>query len=149
MTRERIGLDPLASSYRELGTSGHRIRYIAAHAESMPFRNECFDFATSFNSLDHLDDLEKSIRELARVTASGGSVLLLTEVGHSPTECEPQAFSFDVVNKFIPAFKLVEESHYEKSRSGIYESILAGIPYDHGNPTSRYGVLSARFIRSA
>lgn len=43
--------------------------------------------------------------------------------------------------------KLIEAKHYEKFEEGIYESILANIPYDHHNKTKRCGFLSAIFIK--
>jgi ubiquinone/menaquinone biosynthesis C-methylase UbiE len=141
----RVGLDPLAESYRRLGTETHATRYVAASVERIPFRDGCFDFVSSFNSLDHVDHLEETINEIGRVTASGGTFLLLTEVGHSPTDCEPQVFSFDVVKRFAADFELVQELHYEKSKGGMYESILKGLSYDHRNGMSRYGIVSAKF----
>ncbi len=50
----------------------------------------------------------------------------------------------DILQKFLPQMRIFEKTHYEKSQNGIYQSITAGIAYDHSNTQQRYGVLSAK-----
>jgi SAM-dependent methyltransferase len=145
----RVGLDPLADAYRELGTDAHAMEYMAAACEAIPFPNAYFDVVCSFNSLDHVDDLDGSIAELTRVVAVGGLFLLLTDVNHAPTECEPMVFSWDVVDRFRPALRVLRVEHYERAERGMYQSIDAAVPYDHDDPMQRYGVLSASMVRGA
>lgn len=147
MASKRVGLDPLAASYRRFGTERHKMQYVAAHSEQLPLLDEYFDVVCSFNSLDHVDNIEQTIKEIARVIVPGGLFLLLTEVNHAPTVCEPQAFSWDIVKKFLPILKLLDEKHYEKSQDGIYQSILTEVLYNHNNRSKRYGILSAKFIK--
>lgn len=144
---ERVGLDPLAHVYRELGTDAHAMRYVSATCEAIPFPDAYFDVVCSFNSLDHVEDLEASIAELTRVIAVGGLFLLLTDVDHPPTECEPMVFSWDIVDRFRPPLRALRVEHYEKVERGIYQSIDAAIRYDHDDPTPRYGVLSALMVK--
>ncbi|MGH7908948.1 MAG: class I SAM-dependent methyltransferase [Thermodesulfobacteriota bacterium] len=113
----------------------------------MPFEDGYFDFVSSFNSLDHVDDLDQAIAEITRVIAPGGLLLLITDVNHAPTKREPLEFSWDIVSKFNSNLKLVEEKHFEKGKEGIYMSIRTNIPYDHSNHKKRYVVLSAKFIK--
>lgn len=148
MVSERVGLDPLANSYRKLGTDNHKMQYVAARSEQIPFPDEYFDVVCSFNSLDHVDNLDQTINEIMRVIAHGGLFLLLTELNHDPTACEPIVYSWDIVEKFLAHLKVVEEKHYEKSAAGMYESIRAGVPYNHANKLQRYGILSAKFIKT-
>jgi ubiquinone/menaquinone biosynthesis C-methylase UbiE len=145
MAQERVGLDPLADSYRELGTAKHRMQYVAAGSESIPFPDNYFDCVSSFNSLDHVDDLDRTISEIIRVLKSGGTFLLLTDVNHEPTACEPIVFSFDVTKKFQPALLLLDEGHFEKRAGGMYSSLREGVAYDHADARRRYGILSGRF----
>lgn len=144
-TTERIGLDPLADEYKKLNEGLHSMRYVSAPAERIPFEDGYFDVVCSFNSLDHVDDLSKSISEIKRILAPGGVFLLLTDVNHQPTECEPIVFSWDVVKRFGPEFTLSEERFFEKDPSGIYASTR--VPYDFGNPNPRAGVLCAKFVK--
>ena len=141
----RIGLDPLAESYRVLGADRHKMTYVAASSDAMPFPDGHFDVVCSFNSLDHVDDLQATIQEIRRVTAKGALFLLLTDVNHPPTVCEPVSFSWDIVDKLCQVFTLVQEAHYEKRAGGMYQSLKARELYDHGNSEQRYGILSAMF----
>jgi ubiquinone/menaquinone biosynthesis C-methylase UbiE len=144
---ERVGVDPLAEEYMKLGAGNRGMIYVAAGAESVPFPDHYFNFVCSFNSLDHVDDLDASIREMKRLVAVGGLVLLLTDVHETPTPQEPICFGWDVVDLFGP--ELVPQSIrcYEKSDAGMYRSIDQGVFFNHCDTTSRYGVLSARFVR--
>lgn len=144
---ERVGLDPLANHYRTLGAKRHSMTYISGRAESIPFGDDHFDVVCSFNSLDHVDDLDQAISEIGRVVKPGGLFLLLTDVNHSPTITEPISYSWNIVDRFGGSFDVVELKRYEKSPKGLYESINAGIAYDDTNPSKRYGVLSAKLMK--
>ena len=145
MTKERYGLDPLAKAYLKMGADKHKMKYVSSGAEKIPFADEYFDIITSFNSLDHVDNLQESIREIKRSLKPNGLFLLLTDVGHDPTPTEPIVLDFDIVTAFLPDFELLTERHYEKLAGGLYQSINEGTAYDHANKTRRYGILSAKF----
>lgn len=49
---------------------------VRAWSESLPFRSGVFDAAFCKGALDHFDDPEACLREMARVTRSGGRVVL-------------------------------------------------------------------------
>lgn len=148
MAKERVGLDPLADYYQRLGTREQHMSYVNAPSERIPFEDGRFQFVCSFNSLDHVDILEQSIEEIARVVKPGGFFLLLTDVNHNPTPTEPIRFSWNIVRAFTQRhFTLVEERHYERIPEGLYQSIRANTPYDETDPSERYGVLSAKFLK--
>lgn len=146
----RVGADPLATAYRALGTDRHAMVYVACHAEALPFADAAFDVVSAFNSLDHVDDLDRAIREIARVLAPGGDFLLITDIHARPTLLEPSATRWDVVERFQPALALVEQRQVEQSvfspegYGDIYQSLRRGVPYDHADPRERTGILSAR-----
>lgn len=147
----RVGLDPLADAYRRLGTGRHAMEYSASGAENIPYSNECFDIVCSLNSLDHVDNLDLVIPEIIRVIALEGLFLLLTDIHTHPTILEPAAFSWDIVERFIPELEIEEQFHCEysvKSAEGfgdIYQSLRNAVPFNHSDPTERYGILSAQF----
>lgn len=148
MTEQSIGLDPLVDEYEDLGIDDSSpMEYVDSKAEDIPFPDAHFDVVTSFNSLDHVDDLERSVSEIKRVTAPGGLFLLITDVNHDPTVTEPVSYGWDVVEEFGPEFDLIWQDQKEKSEDGIYASARYGEPYDFADETSRYGVLSAKFER--
>ncbi len=43
------------------------MKYVCSGSENIPFPNNYFDIVCSFNSLDHVNDLDKSIFEIKRV----------------------------------------------------------------------------------
>ncbi len=146
MTRERVGLDPLADEYLKLGADRHQMRYVAAPSEAIPFPDGHFDVVTSFNSLDHVADLDQTIREIMRVVKPGGLFLLLTDVNHQATPCEPIEFSWDVTRKFTDQFDLLEQRQFEKpAHGGLYQGVTEAVTYDHARGQRRYGILSAKF----
>jgi SAM-dependent methyltransferase len=141
---ERVGLDPLIDTYRQLGIDQHAMRYVAGYAEHMPFAAESFDVVSSFNSLDHVDRLDRVIAEIKRVLKPGGLFLLLTDVNHRPRLREPHDYSWDIVRRFEPELRVLEERHFE-DRGGVHASSWESVPYDHGRGEERHGVLSAKF----
>jgi ubiquinone/menaquinone biosynthesis C-methylase UbiE len=151
--RLRIGVDPLAVEYRHMGTGRHAMHYTACLAENLPFQAGSFDIVCSFNSLDHVDDLDKTIQEIGRVTAPSGIFLLLSDVHEKPTVMEPSAFSWKVVERFRPAFEVVEQRQVEytvfspEGYGDMYQSLRRGAPYNFEDARVRDGILSARFYK--
>ncbi|MER2195016.1 class I SAM-dependent methyltransferase [Methylobacterium brachiatum] len=97
---ERVGLDPLADSYVKLNRGLHQMRYVAAPSESIPFPNGRFDVVTMFNALDHVEDVGRTVGELKRVCAPGGTILLIVEINHPPTVTEPHLLDMSIVDQF-------------------------------------------------
>lgn len=149
--RLQIGIDPLADAYWRLGTGVHSMHYVACNAEDLPFPDGIFDLVSSFNSLDHVDDLRKVIDEIGRVTASDGEFILLTDIHQNPTVLEPAAFPWEVVNQFQPEFTLVEQRQFEytvfspEGFGDMYQSLKRGASYNFQDASERYGILTARF----
>jgi ubiquinone/menaquinone biosynthesis C-methylase UbiE len=141
---ERIGLDPLVPNYRKLGIDRHKMSYCAAPSERIPYADGYFDVVASINSLDHVDDVNQTAKEIGRVTKAGGLFLLAVEVNHRKRICEPHDFDFSLVQKFRPAFAVAKEEHLEHDPTGLRASIQNGRPYS-GNGS---GVLLAMFRRN-
>lgn len=101
--RRRIGLDPLAREYLELGARHHKMEYMDAPSEEIPLKDGECDAVFSFNSLDHVGHVGRTIREIKRVTRPGGIFLLLVEVNHPPTDCEPHELTpGTIINLLAP-----------------------------------------------
>jgi ubiquinone/menaquinone biosynthesis C-methylase UbiE len=147
MAARRVGLDPLAGSYAKLRSVAHAMEYVAAPAERMPFADTTFDVVTSFNSLDHVEDLAQTVAEIKRILKPGGTFALLTDVNHGATPCEPQCFSWDIVDRFFPELELEFEARYEKNPSSMLESLRERRPYDDSLTERRYAVLAATFVK--
>jgi SAM-dependent methyltransferase len=147
MAAERVGVDSLANEYRKLGADRHKMSYVDAGAEAMPFPDGHFDVAFSFNSLDHVDDLGRAVGEIKRIVKPGGLFLLITEVNHEATATEPQSFTFDIVDRFAPEFALLDERRFEMGEAGIYQSLEANRAYDDSDSRRRDALLCAKFER--
>jgi SAM-dependent methyltransferase len=144
MASERVGVDPLAKQYEKLNGGLHGMSYVAARSEKLPFPDGHFNVVSSFNSLDHVDDLDATIHEITRVTAGDGTFLLLTNVNHSPTRTEPHSFSWDVLQRF-EGFEVIEERRLE-SGAGVVSDAIENVPYDQHRPL-HVGSLAARLVR--
>ncbi len=133
--RERVGLDPLADDYRKLANDSQAMRYCAAPSEAIPFPDGHFDCVSTFNSLDHVDNVEATVREIKRVTAPGGRVLLIVEIGHVPTPTEPHDLDESIVERFAPEFEALSVRTYGvRDDHNLYASLLDDIPYEPGAP---------------
>ncbi len=148
MTIERVGLDPLADKYLKLGADAHKMTYVNAGSESIPFPDDYFDVVCSFNSIDHVEDLPTTCQEIRRVLRNGGTFLLIVDIHDEPTINEPQPIDWNFIKKNFSEWDLKEERHFEKSVDGIYQSIRNSIPFDHNNLKDRYGILSARLEKA-
>jgi SAM-dependent methyltransferase len=146
---KRVGLDSLVPQYKRLGIDKHGMTYVAHGIESTPFSDGEFDFVASVNSLDHVDDLDLAIKEIKRITKVGGLFLLLVEVNHEPTVCEPHSLTWSVVESFKPEFEEVNVRHYEMTGHDM-RATITGPAFDHsaGDP-NRPGMLSAMLRRTA
>lgn len=147
MAAERVGLDPLADKYLKLGANKHKMSYVKAYSEAIPFNDNYFDVVCTFNSVDHVDNLAKTCQEIKRVVKPGGLLLILVDVHEIPTVNEPQTIDWGFVEKYFSDMKVVSLQEYEKLEKGMYESIRSRIPFDHANPNPRYGIISAKLIK--
>ena len=113
LAQERVGLDPLAGEYMGLGARRHRMRYVEAPAEAIPFPDGHFDVVCSFNSLDHVDDFSRAVAETKRVTKPGGLFLLIVEANHPAMVTEPVTVRWEDIRLFEDAFEATSVRRYE------------------------------------
>ncbi len=139
-----IGIDPLANKYYKLKPNLSVMNLVTANAETIPFKDSTFDIVTSFNSLDHVDDVNKTISEIKRITKKRGLFLLITDCCHKSTLTEPQSFGWEIIEKFYPEFEPIEVKKLEKFGKKIYSSIEKNIKYDFKDKKNRYGLLVAK-----
>lgn len=146
MASRRIGLDPLAKEYIRLGAGRHKMEYISSSAENIPMKDAECDVVISFNSLDHVENVEHVLAEIKRVTRPGGLFLLLVEVNHPPTYCEPHKLEpGKLVEQLKPELLCEELQVYMPSSEGMYQSIFTGNRLDDPANTKEVGYMSARF----
>jgi len=144
---ERIGLDPLANEYLKLGADKHQMRYVDSPAEHIPFSNDYFDVVCTFNSLDHVANVGATASEIKRVLKPGGTFLIMVEVDHEPTACEPVTIH-DVPALFGDVLELCEYKKFEIGDHDMYGQIRKGDHYDESVP-NRPAWITARFMKPA
>jgi ubiquinone/menaquinone biosynthesis C-methylase UbiE len=150
MASRRIGLDPLAREYLQLGANLHKMEYIDSPSESIPMEDAECDAVSSFNSLDHVENVDLTIKEIKRVTRPGGIFLLLVEVNHPTTDCEPHRLTpKQVIESLKPEFMCESLQVYKPVADGMYESISAAEKISQPEDTMERGYMSARFARAA
>jgi 2-polyprenyl-3-methyl-5-hydroxy-6-metoxy-1,4-benzoquinol methylase len=134
------GIDPCADEYKKL----NQVKMNLIQGEVENFKPaEKYDFVTSFNSLDHVNNLDKSIISIFSLLKPNGNFLLLSDIHREPTDMEPSAFNWDIVEKLKDAgFVINRENHYEKHLNGMYQSLDDLREYDHTNDVGRYGIIA-------
>ncbi|MGD0006380.1 MAG: class I SAM-dependent methyltransferase [Anaerolineaceae bacterium] len=145
MAAERVGLDPLANEYLKLGAGCQQMKYIAAPAEEIPFADGYFDVVSSFNSLDHVDDLWRSIAEIKCVVKPGGLFLLIVEANHPAMVTEPVTFGWNDTALFEDVFRVESCRRYEIGDSNIYGQLAKNAFFDPSLGEDRAGFLAVKF----
>ncbi len=144
--RARVGLDPLANAYRKLVEDDRQtMAYCAAPSEKIPYADGHFDIVTTFNSLDHVDDVDATVAELKRVTSPKGRILVIVEFGHAPTPTEPHRLDETVADKFGPEFKAQDLRLFGvRADHNLYASMKDNVPYIKGEE----GIIAFRLERA-
>lgn len=143
MAKKRIGLDPLVDKYLKLGVKNHKMTYVKAYSENLPFVDNYFDVICSFNSLDHVEDVKKTTQEISRTLKSGGLFLLIVDIHNYPTPTEPQSLKWDFLDTNFKNFEILMEERLKSSKQGrIYTNARNKIPIDKKNAVT--GLLVAK-----
>ena len=71
-----ISLSMLRWAYNKL--RGYPFQPISGDMAALPFQNECFDKTVSITALEFIQDGEKTVSELFRVTRRGGMIIVAT-----------------------------------------------------------------------
>lgn len=74
--RQVVGLDASHGMLME-SQKGNPFALVQGLGETLPFRNDCFDFVSNGYGLRHILDIEYTFREYQRVLKPGGRLLLL------------------------------------------------------------------------
>jgi len=92
---DKYGVDHLIDEYKKLGYPLHKhgVKYYSAKSEKMPFSNFYFDVVICVNALDHVDSLEKTIKEISRVLKNGGRFISQINFRDKSTITEPIVLS--------------------------------------------------------
>lgn len=141
-----FGLDPLCCLYyNNFDCRNHGMAYIYGFCERIPFPDNYFDYITSINSIDHVDDLDQSLLEINRVTKHLGSFILIVEINHKPTLCEPHTISenfIDIIHNQTQLRCIHSKTYGIKYKNNLFKNIKENIDSSDSNK-----ILLARFTK--
>lgn len=142
-----IGLDPLANEYLNLHSSSTQLKMqlVEGYCEDIPFDDNYFDIVTSFNSIDHVEDIQQSAKEIQRVIKPGGLLLLICDVNRKATITEPHSITTHLLADYFTKLNVVDQRLLlagDKFR--IYANIRANQTLEN---TEEQGVLIAKLTK--
>lgn len=124
------------ASYYGVDISSHVMSFIkeeAVHTKqgsltSIPYPDNSFDVTYACESLEHAIDIPSAIREMARVTKLGGSILIIDknedQLGNLEIEKWEQWFDVDeladIMKKYCSEVSVQKEVGYEKPADGLF-----------------------------
>jgi len=127
-----VGVDPYRAQLANAADQGGGPCYVQATGESLPFRDGAFDGVICCLVIEHADDADAVLAEVARVLAPGGRFLLI--VNHPVVQGPGSGFVDD---------RVLEERYWRigpyLTESVVVEEVDPGVPirFSH-RPLSRY-----------
>ena len=93
-----------------------------APAESVPVKSGSFDCVICGETLEHVNDVNVAAIELARVTKSGGTLLVSVPKGGHLSREHVRLFTRESLRNLIESvgFSVIEENEMRASSSGFY-----------------------------
>jgi ubiquinone/menaquinone biosynthesis C-methylase UbiE len=77
-----------------LKNDGTGVTYVAANIEALPFDDSSFDYVVTTHTLEHVQDLQKAMRELRRVAGEGLIIVVPKQ--------RPYKYTFSLHTQFFP-----------------------------------------------
>ncbi len=142
-----LTLSMLQTAKARLGTSGlgNKTAWVLARAENLPFRDGCFGSSSISLALRNVSDAEKTLREMARVTRSGGVVVSL-DFARPPNRVF-RLFYYDYLLGLFPLLGRMVSEAWAKTLSYLGRSILRSRTGDQiARLMEREGLVGARSI---
>ena len=138
---ERHGIDPLADLYMASGWPlfDYDVKVVNGYGEALPYPDCYFDGVISVNALDHVDDFDKTISEIERVTRPGGQICIEVEY-HEPTVTEPLRLNDNTVRQAFNATRL--EKIAERGKAELFAGIVNRFGLTSEGISRRFGTLT-------
>ncbi len=129
-----VGIDPTRNQILHAAKRGGGVHYSRAGAAALPFSNQSFDAAVACLVFEHIDELDASVAELARVLVPGGRFVLF--LNHPVLQAPGSGWVDDHVSEPGDQYwrvgpYLVESTQVEEVQKNVF------IPFVH-RPMSRY-----------
>jgi len=126
---DKYGVDHLIDEYKMIGypLDKHGIKYYQGKSEKLPFHDNYFDVVICVNALDHLDSLNKTIKEISRVLKKGGKFIGQINFHDKPTVTEPillkhKTLIYEFLKNDLILVKRIFQYHINQEDRYYYES---------------------------
>jgi 2-polyprenyl-3-methyl-5-hydroxy-6-metoxy-1,4-benzoquinol methylase len=116
MERERL------EDFRAHTRANPRYRVMEMSAAKMEFPNDSFSFITSFEVLEHVANLEKSVQEIARVCRRGGVLIISVPQVWFPFENHGVRLGQATYERKIPLLPYIRPLHRKYSLARVFSS---------------------------
>lgn len=116
MERDRL------EDFRTHARGNPRYRIMEMSAAELEFSNDCFSFITSFEVLEHVADLEKSVQEIARVCRRGGVLIISVPQVWFPFENHGVRLGHTTYERKIPLLPYIRPLHRKYSLARVFSS---------------------------
>ncbi|MBU2579806.1 class I SAM-dependent methyltransferase [Candidatus Parcubacteria bacterium] len=112
----KIAIDPIAQEYQKhnLLLKDSDVVYINLPAEKIPLLDGYADVVISRNSLDHVSDPIKVVKEIYRILRTNGYFVLNVDINHPSTIAEPHKITQSMIKKITQDFELIRKIIYNK-----------------------------------
>ena len=113
---EGIGLDVRRENLkkaRRAANNSPSVSFVVGDVEKMPFRQNIFNLIFCSDVLEHVQDWEKAIEELARTLRIGGKLLITASNSLNPTMLIDKILPRTLVNRILREFGVF---YYDRTR---------------------------------
>ena len=150
---EVVGIDVEATrleDFREYAKGRFSVGIFQMSAASIDFPNEFFSLVTSFEVLEHVPDLEASVREIVRVCEPGGVIAISVPQVWFPFENHGMHFGGRTISGKIPFLPYIRPLHKKYSQARVFSSAeMDRLFLSNGVELLETGYASPQFERAA
>ena len=123
----------------------HKVDWVLARAENLPFRDECFGSASISLALRNVSDAQRTFREMSRTTGPGGAVISL-DFSRPPSRVL-QIFYYDYLLGIFPLFGRIVSEAWGRTLSYLGRSIMRARTGEQiANLLSNEGLVDTRSV---
>lgn len=122
---EVVGIDmenERLEDFRAHASANPRYRIMEMSAANIEFPNDVFSFITSFEVLEHVANLEKSVQEIARVCRRGGVLIISVPQVWFPFENHGVRLGQTTYERKIPLLPYIRPLHRKYSLARVFSS---------------------------
>ena len=123
--RTKIAVEPLALAFDTAGLllKPSDVVYLAVEAEKIPLLSNFCDVVVCRNTLDHVSNPRKTIREVVRILRPKGHFILNVDVGGVRTICEPHSFTEQSLEELLVDFERKHKKVLDFAHAGVGKAI--------------------------